>query len=147
MLTSTMATTHIGGADRKVSVMGSEQKRIIVLCRHAGVLLNYSALFNQLGCFNVSLCSNMNEVLKALRHINSADYFLLDDFKVGSVDEHHIKNLNFGGRIKQFLLVGDFIFDDHCRVFTWARAHHISLLGMIRPPLRTYELGLYLEVG
>lgn len=125
--------------------MGTEQKNIIVLCRHAGVLLNYGVLLNRLGCFNVSLCSSMKEVLSALKYKGGADYFLLDDFKVGSVDEYHIKSLGCGRLIKRFLLVGDFLYDDRCRVFEWARTHHISLLGMMKQPVCSIELKLYLD--
>ena len=31
-----------------------------------------------------------------------------------------------------FLHIGYFTFDDHFRVFAWAKTHHVSLLGMIR---------------
>ncbi|WP_159936783.1 hypothetical protein [Pseudomonas sp. S35] len=127
-----------------LSVMGSDQENIVVMCQHSGVLLNYSAMLNCLGYFKVVLCSNMKDVRRALGNLRSVDIFLLDDFKVGSVDVQHLIDINCGGRVKRFLLVGDFTFDDHFRVFAWAKAHHISLLGMIRHPVRAHEILDYL---
>lgn len=125
--------------------MGTQQKSIVVLCRHAGVLLNYGVLLNQLGYFNVSLCSSMKDVSTALSARGGADCLLLDDFKAGSVDEFHIRSLNYGCLVQGFLLVGDFLYDGRYRVFEWARAHHISQLGMIKNPVCSVELKRYLD--
>ena len=123
-----------------------KQKNIMVLCRHAGVLLNYSALLNEAGYFRIGLCASMNEVLNAMAKTKRIDCFIVDGFKISTADKRHLKSLNQGCLIKRFLLLGDFAFADQPRVFAWAKAHHIPLLGMARQPVSAGDLGRYLQV-
>lgn len=81
-----------------------KQKNILVLCRHDGVLLNYSALLNDVGYFRIGLCSSIKEVKRALAKTQRIDCFIVDGFKIGTADEQHIRNLNHGCLINRFLL-------------------------------------------
>jgi len=124
--------------------VANQHEKIIVVCRHSGVLLNYGIMLNTLGYFNLSLCSNMEEAIRVMECKGEIDFFLLDDFKLGSNDAMDVKNVSCYGRVKRFLLVGDFRFDDHCLVFKWAKSNCVSLLGMIRHPIFPAELESYL---
>ena len=123
-----------------------KQKNIMVLCRHAGVLLNYSALLNEIGYFRVGLCLSMKEVVSAVADNERIDCFIVDGFRIGSADERYIRSLNHGCVIKRFLLLGDFVFEDQAGVFAWAEAHHIPLLGVVRQPVGALDLERYLHV-
>lgn len=123
-----------------------KQKHIMVLCRHAGVLLNYSALLNEIGYFRVGLCLSIKEVVSALADTQRIDCFIVDGFRIGTADERHLRSLNQGCVIKRFLLLGDFVFTDQPRVFAWAKTHQIPLLGMVRQPVGALDLERYLGV-
>lgn len=123
-----------------------KQKTIMVLCRHAGVLLNYSALLNEAGYFHIILCSNMKEATSNVAKSRKIDCFIMDNFRVSNTDKHCIRHLNRSCLIKHFLLLGDFGFDDQPRVFSWAKKHYIPLLGMARQPVKASDLGRYLEI-
>ncbi|CRN01562.1 MULTISPECIES: hypothetical protein [Pseudomonas] len=123
-----------------------KQKNILVLCRHAGVLLKYSALLNDVGYFRIGLCSSIKEVKRTLATTQQIDCFIVDGFKIGTADEQHIRTLSHGCLIKRFLLLGDFTFADQPKIFAWARTHHIQLLGMLRQPVNAGELERYLRV-
>ncbi|KMT55529.1 hypothetical protein [Pseudomonas fildesensis] len=123
-----------------------KQKNIMVLCRHVGVLLNYSALLNEVGYFHVILCSSMKEVLSNVAKSKKIDCFIVDGFRVSSTDKQYIRRLNRRCLIKHFLLLGDFAFDDQPHVFTWAKTHCIPLLGMARQPVSALDLERYLEM-
>lgn len=71
-----------------------KQKNILVLCRHAGVLLKYSMLINDVGYFRIGLCSSIKKVKRTLAKNRRIDCFVVDGFKIGSADKQHIRNLN-----------------------------------------------------
>ena len=129
-----------------MSGMCVKQKNILVLCRHAGVLLKYSALLNDVGYFRIGLCSSIKEVKLALAKTQRIDCVIVDGFKIGTADEQHIRNLNHGCLINRFLLLGDFTFADQPKIFAWASTHHIRLLGMVRQPVSAVELERYLRM-
>lgn len=123
-----------------------KHKNIMVLCRHAGVLLNYSVLLNEIGYFRVGLCLSMKEVVSAVADSQGIDCFIVDGFRIGTSDERYIRSLNYGCVIKRFLLLGDFVFEDQAGVFAWAKMHQIPLLGVVRQPVSGVDLERYLGV-
>jgi hypothetical protein len=127
--------------------MRFKNSKIVVLCTHAGVSLNYGILLNQLGYFNISLCRSMSDAIKATNYKSGADIFLLDDFKTDHTHKREVKNLCDSGLVSNLILVGDFIFDDHNHTFGWARTFGIPLLAMIRHPICPKILRMHLEVG
>ncbi|SDT51226.1 hypothetical protein [Pseudomonas prosekii] len=123
-----------------------KQKNIMVLCRHVGVLLNYSGLLNEVGYFHVILCSNMKEVLSTVDKTKKIDCFIVDGFRIDSTDKQYIRRLNRRCLIKNFMLIGDLAFGDQPRLFTWAKTHCIPLLGISKQPVSASDLKRYLEI-
>lgn len=113
----------------------------LVYCKHPGVLLNYSALLNALGCFRVSVCLSMHEVSRYLSSGMHFDFFVYDSFRCVDADRCCLLHINEASIINGFLLVGDIEQGSKPELFHWAEINNIPLMGVLQQPVRHDALG------
>ncbi|WP_371226985.1 hypothetical protein ACAW63_16795 [Pseudomonas sp. QE6] len=115
--------------------------RVLVLCPHPGRLLIYSSIFNCLGFFRMTLCTDFTEVQRACaRQQSSFDLFLLDDFTPDHDELFRLETMNRARAFDQVVLVGNFVEDERYGLFDWAWAKHVGLLDVVEKPLSMTRL-------
>lgn len=120
--------------------MPNNNGKIIVLCSHSGVLLNYSVLLGRLQRYNVSLCSSVDEVMCSLKKVGGADFLIFDEFRFNKDNRRDVFRLNAEGKIKRFLFIEDLFPGARASVNGWAKSNNIPLQHMIRNPISMPEL-------
>lgn len=108
----------------------------VVYCEHPGVLLNYSALLNTLGCFRVSVCSTMHEVSRCFSSGVRFDFFIYDSFRCQEVDRRYLLHISAASMVNGFLLVGDIEEGRQSELFRWAKTNNVPLMGVLQQPVR-----------
>lgn len=120
--------------------MPNNNGKIMVLCCHPGVLLNYGILLSRLQRYNVSLCSSVEEALCSLKNIGAADFLIFDEFRFSKENRKDIFRLNAEGKIKRFLFVENLFPCTRASVNSWASSNKIPLQHMVRNPISLLEL-------
>jgi len=115
-------------------------EKVVVLCRNASSLLGFSRTLNDLGYYSVSLCGSIEQLVELLEAGKTYRYLVFDDFKLG-VDAQPLEDIAWYRAIASMIIVADANSTQRQRVFHWARAREIPLLGVLQAPLRIAELG------
>ena len=127
--------------------------RVLVLCTHPGRLLIYSAIFNCLGFFRMTLCSDFEEVQQACAQQQLPfDLFLHDDFTPELEELLHLEAMSRARAFESVVLVSNLVEKERYRLFDWAWAKHVGLLDVVEKPLSMTRLrkaldGLLLAPG
>lgn len=120
--------------------MPNNNGKIIVLCSHLGVLLNYSMLLGRLQRYNISLCSSVDEVMCSLKKVGEADFLIFDEFRFSKNNRRDVFRLNVEGKIKRFLFVENLFPGARASVNGWAKFNNVPLQHMMKKPLSMSEL-------
>lgn len=120
--------------------MFGDSTRVLVLCTHPGRLLIYSAIFNCLGFFRVTLCSSFTEVQLACARQPSFDLLLHDDFTSKCEELQRLELMSRAKVFEQVVLVGNFTADERYRLFDWAWTKRVGLLDIVEKPLSLTRL-------
>lgn len=126
--------------------MLSNNGKIIVLCCHSGVLLNYSVLLGRLQRYNVSLCSSVAEVMCSVKKAGGADFLIFDNFRFSKDNRKDVFRMNAEGKIKRFLFVESLFPGTRASVNGWAKSNNIPLQHMIKSPTLMPELKACLDL-
>ena len=97
-------------------------------------------IFNRLGFFRVTLCSNFTEVQRACTLQPSFDLFLYDDFAPECDELLRLEAMSRARNFDQVVLVGNFAEDDRYHLFDWAWTKHVGLLDVVEKPLSMTRL-------
>ncbi|KAF1053985.1 MAG: hypothetical protein GAK43_01116 [Stenotrophomonas maltophilia] len=119
--------------------MPSEAPRALVLCRHAGCLMNYGRLLNRLGFFRLSLCARA-EVLQRLEPERRYGLFLLDELALTDDNLRCLEQLAQQQVYTHLLVTGDYAPEQRQALLDWAWRAHIPLLAVMAKPFSFMHL-------
>lgn len=107
------------------------QDLILIICRHPGSLIEYSRIFNQIGCFGLILCSSEAEALLRVSSGAKFSYLVYDDFSFDADSCIALEELCRAGR--NIILLSEATESQHSAMLHWVRARQVDIRVLPRP--------------
>lgn len=109
-----------------------------MLCENAGNTIEYTRIMGELGFYRLTLCSNVEEAIDAVRGGKTFDYMIYDDFSCSVRSCMELQEM--GKSIQHIILLADVT--EMCRVsmLHWAWANKVPLLGLLPRPMNIDHL-------
>ncbi|MCY1303860.1 hypothetical protein D9M70_535870 [compost metagenome] len=111
----------------------------MVLCSNPGRLIEYSALLNRLQLFKLNLCTDFDEVQKALVKQNHYELFIHADFTPEAGALSRLQSMNRKNSFGQLVLIGNATELGKEQLYQWAWENRIPLLRVLSHPVTFAE--------
>ncbi|MCY1432737.1 hypothetical protein D9M71_487440 [compost metagenome] len=115
--------------------MPSLSCKVMVLCSNPGRLIEYSVLLNRLQLFKLNLCTDFNEVQKALVKQNHYELFIHADFTPEAGTLSRLQSMNRENSFGQLVLIGETTDLEKEQLYQWAWDNRIPLLRVLNHPV------------
>ena len=106
---------------------------VILLCTNPGNQLKYTRIFNELGLYRLTLCSDVGEAKRCVMDGAAFEYFVYDDFNYGIATCEDLLQLHNSARY--FILTLSDVESAEFEVLHWARSSKLRLLGLLPRPI------------